>query len=219
MIASQIPVNWGYTMADLHDIAQHATRLTHGGIRHNVQERYEAAWDRIVDKLLTAERRPSRRELLFEGVSGTDRWVESDMHHRGISQRTSNTMGAFEAYWWRRYTPSPEEDIVARLSLPQIWWHLTPAQRGALAALAVLDDHQKAARALGLTGANFGTHISGGRRRFLALWHEGEKPSRPWGKDQRAAGARTATRTLASRRAKAASARRSKERNQSTEVA
>jgi hypothetical protein len=204
MITSQIPVNWDYTMADLHDIARHATHLTHGGFRHNVQERYEAAWDRIVDRLLTAEQRPSRRELLFEGVTATDRWVQTEMHHHGVSTNTYVTMGAFEAYWWRRYTPSPENDIVARLALPQIWWHLTPAQRSALAALAVLDDHRKAARALGLTGSNFGAHISGGRRRFLALWHEGEKPSRPWGKDQRAPGARTATRTLASRAGKRA---------------
>lgn len=202
MIGNQVPVNWGYTMADLHDIARQAVQLTHGPRRFNYQDRYEAAWDRIVDRLLAAEQQPTRRELLFEGVAGSDRWGETDMHHHGVSTNTYATMPAFEAYWWRRYVPSPEEDIVARLALPQIWWHLTPAQRGALAALAVLGDHRQAAEALRLTGSTFGVHISSGRRRFLALWHEGEKPSRPWGKDQRAARGRMATRVLASRERK-----------------
>lgn len=204
MIASQVPVNWGYTMADLHDIAKHAAVLAHRTAAYAYHERYQAAWDRIVDRLLAAETEPSRRELLHEGIRGADTWTAAEMHHHGVSARTGNKMGAYEAYWWRRFTPSPEEGIVARLALPQIWWCLSPSQQGAVAALATCGDHKTAAEALGLTTANFGTRLSAARRRYLALWHEGEKPSRPWGKDQRSAGGRTATRVLASRRAKRA---------------
>jgi hypothetical protein len=82
--------------------------------------------------------------------------------------------------------PTPGELIRAGWALAQIWPRLTPATRDALTALATYDDYQRAAESLGLSYATFKSRISEGRRQFLALWHEGETPSRPWLRDRRA---------------------------------
>ncbi len=94
----------------------------------------------------------------------------------------------FERYWRAVARPAdgPEERLVERLALAQIWPRLTSASRNALTALAVYDDHQRAAAALGISYKAFVSRISEGRSQFLALWHDGETPSRPWVRDRRA---------------------------------
>jgi hypothetical protein len=98
------------------------------------------------------------------------------------------TSTRFERYWRHVAAPDdgPEEKITERLALAQIWPHLRPVHREALAALAAHGDYQRAAQALGLPYATFKSRISTARREFLALWHDGETPSRPWVRDRRA---------------------------------
>jgi hypothetical protein len=63
---------------------------------------------------------------------------------------------------------------------------MRPANRDALAALAAHGDYRRAVGALGISYVASKSRISEGRREFLALWHDGEAPSRPWVRDRRA---------------------------------
>src|SRR5207248_10593460 len=95
---------------------------------------------------------------------------------------------AFVAFWESFVAPTPscERAAVERLALRQILPALTDGQREAMAALAAHGDWAAAATALGMTSVAFRSQVSRGRLRFLALWHEGEVPSRVWGCDRRA---------------------------------
>lgn len=120
----------------------------------------------------------------------------------------------FERYWLDVAAPadSPEEKVTERLALAQIWPCLRPVNREALAALAAHEDYQRAAESLGISYKAFKSRISEGRREFLALWHDGEKPSRPWIRDRRAGPGtdmHTLTYFLRSRRLRRTTARRS----------
>jgi hypothetical protein len=97
-------------------------------------------------------------------------------------------MPQFARYWWggsghRGTDPAP--GIVDRLALAAIWPKLTASQREALAALAATDDYRDAAVVLGLARPAFNARVATARHRFLALWHEGETPSRQYRPDKR----------------------------------
>jgi hypothetical protein len=85
-----------------------------------------------------------------------------------------------------RPASGPEDRVIERIALAQIWPCLRPAHREALLALAAHGDYGLAARALGKPYSTFKADISRARREFLKLWHEGEAPSRPWVRDRRA---------------------------------
>jgi len=53
------------------------------------------------------------------------------------------------------------------------------------AALATFNTYQAAADALGVQYQAFARRIRMARRRFFALWHEGETPSGMWRYDRR----------------------------------
>ena len=93
----------------------------------------------------------------------------------------------FQKYWHLSTRPAdgPEERIVERIALTQIWAALSPRLRDAFTALAVHDDYGRAAAAVGKTRDQYNSQLSYARRVFLALWHEHETPSRPWGHDRR----------------------------------
>ena len=117
--------------------------------------------------------------------------AHADAHHQflGRAHRQYNGPGqGFERYWRHVAAPDngPEEKITERLPLAQIWPSLRPVHREALAALAAHGVYQQAAQALGLPYTTFKSRISTARREFLALWHDGETPSRPWVRDRRA---------------------------------
>jgi hypothetical protein len=74
---------------------------------------------------------------------------------------------------------------VERRALAEIWAALPAQHRRVLLALAEHGHYAEAAASLGVTQGSYYSLISRARKAFLALWHEGETPSRPWGNDVR----------------------------------
>jgi hypothetical protein len=93
----------------------------------------------------------------------------------------------FWRYWWEqaRHTPGPEDRVIDRTALWQIFSTLARRFRGTLLALATHDDHDKAAAAPGVTRATCFGNLSDARRAFHLLWHKGETPSQLWAADRR----------------------------------
>lgn len=176
----------GYTLANLDDISRHALHLNRWHTASGARDRYDAAWHAIVEHILTAEQAPTRRELIGVAIRASDMHVRSEMHHHGLSSDDfGQPMPAFGRYWGSAPTPSPEARVVERQALEQIWPSLTAGQQKALSVLAATEDYDRAAEACGIAVGTLRVQVSSGRRRFLALWHEGETPSRQWRTDRR----------------------------------
>jgi hypothetical protein len=70
-----------------------------------------------------------------------------------------------------RVTPGPEERVVDRVAVAQIWPRLRPLHQQVPAALAAHEDYGRAAAALGKSRKTFTTQVGQARRAFLDLWH------------------------------------------------
>lgn len=178
----------GYNLADLDQLARKAIWRVWGlALDHDT--RYELAWSAIAQHIYTVEEPPTPAELIWVGQDAIGSHVRDTMHQHGIDRvyRGGETMRGFVAYWETtiRHSPSPENGVVERAALWQIWPHLTEAQRRALLALAAHGTYQAAAMSMGIANKTFKHHIGNARRRFLELWHEHEEPSRIWGCDRR----------------------------------
>ncbi|GIH26010.1 hypothetical protein Aph01nite_43200 [Acrocarpospora phusangensis] len=186
------PVRHGYTLDDLDRFARSAVsrEITRGSWRGTqIGERYEIAWSAIAWHVSAAEEAPTASELAVVGMRALNDTLSQHRKHHG----TRDNARAFAAYWLDLGAPSgsPEGATVEALALAQIWPRLTPREKDVLVALATYDDHRAAAAVVGLSTRAFACQLSLARKRFLALWHEGEIPSRPWGNDRRRkAGAR-----------------------------
>jgi hypothetical protein len=181
----------GYTLDDLR-------RLAGGVVKHawsqlgDQADRLEVVWSAIAEALYASETAPARRDLFQAGMDAMGRYDADDRHHHGIASSGPHAYAgrgsspAFQTYWCLAMTArSPEDGVVERVALAQIWPRLTEGQRRALLALAAFDDYAAAAEALGIKYQSFHSLIRAARIRFLALWHEGESPSRVWGRDRR----------------------------------
>ncbi|KAB2380653.1 helix-turn-helix domain-containing protein [Actinomadura montaniterrae] len=177
----------GYNLADLDRLAKFATRRVFG-VTIDPRDRFEVAWSAIAEHLYTAADRPDPSDLITTGQKAIARHHRTELHHHGVQQRTYAPAPRHAIYWDTviRPTPSPEHTAVDRIALWQIWPHLAPGERAAVQALAVHGTHQAAADALGISYQGFAARLSCARRRFLALWHEGESPSRLWRTELRA---------------------------------
>ncbi len=188
MSPDQVELRFGYTLDSLDRLAHFAARrkLWHRGTELSV--RVEVAWSAMAEHLYAAEQPPTVGELIQVGWQAITGHVEDRRQFHGHARDADGTGPKFERYW--RYVaapaPSPEDRIVERLALEQIWPHLRPVHRDALAALAAHGDYAQAAQAVGASYVTFKSQVSRARREFLALWHEGETPSRPWVRDRRA---------------------------------
>jgi hypothetical protein len=199
-MTADTPVAHGYTLRDLEQLTRTVLRMDRWYVAGDLDERYNAVWCGIVERLLTAEEPPTRRELLNAGTRANDARVLDEMRTHGRSTHVvGQPMPRFHAYWCPANPPSPETGVVERLATQQIWPRLTPRQQQALTALAALEDYQAAADHLGVTPGTYNVLGSTARRRFLAWWHEGEAPSRVWGRDGRV-GRRTAATAPARKR-------------------
>lgn len=183
------PIRHGWTLAGLDKLARSVVSNNRtwwpAGDREDL---YAAAWHGIVEALCEADQPPLRSELMEAGRRALAEDVKANMRHHGARTDGTNNGLKFAMYWrWQtRTTPSPENGIVERLALEQILPTLTDGQRAALAALAATGDYEQAALLIGTGTTGLRSQLMKGRRRFLAHWHEGEKPSRPWGCDRRA---------------------------------
>lgn len=118
--------------------------------------------------------------------------VHDELHHAGFFKYKNHgtaygpgSMPAFIKFWNNPVHPPSPEDVIEARALAAIWRCLTARQQQALAALAAYEDYGTAAQAMGISDGTFRTLIKQGRQRFLALWHEGERPSRIWRIDKR----------------------------------
>lgn len=180
-------LRWGYVAADLDRFARMAMSRQIGTYALDPVDRYEAAWSAIALALYEADEQPSPGALIYVGWNAISAANADEARHHGrdLIRHKGTTRSAFWLYWDKRYARSPENGIVERLALDQIWPQLTPGQQEALTALAVHGSMAEAARALGKSPSSLHQLAHKGRERFKALWHEGETPSRPWGRDRR----------------------------------
>jgi hypothetical protein len=183
-------LRYGYTLDSLERLACFAARrkLWHHGL--GLSERAEIAWSAMAEHLYTCGEPPQARELIRAGWRAIGEHIKSNsqFHGHNTDDRYAGTRPRFEGYWRHVAQPAsgPEDRIIERVALAQIWPCLRPVHREALLALAAHGDYGQAAQALGKPYTTFKADISRARRQFLKLWHEGEAPSRPWVRDRRA---------------------------------
>ncbi|MBB2914901.1 hypothetical protein FHS43_006213 [Streptosporangium becharense] len=185
-------LRWGYVVADLDRIARMALSRQVGLHTFEPAERYEIAWSAIALELYAAAERPTVGDLISAGWNAIAKTNADQARHHGRDRirYKGTTRSSFRKYWGDAaslHTSSPEGGIVERLALEQIWPMLTAGQQEALAALAVHGSVAAAAQALGKTSTAVHVIARAGRLRFKQWWHEGETPSRPWGRDRRRA--------------------------------
>jgi hypothetical protein len=158
-------------------------------------DRLDEAWSAIAEHLYTVDEHPAKHDLVRVGQQAILDALAEHRHHHGFYRHKTDgaahgagSSPAFVKYWlefaaWP--TASCERRVVENYALLQILPMLSDVQHRVLVALAVHEDYQAASDAVGMTYDTFKSHVSKARRRFLALWHEGEQPSRPWGCDRR----------------------------------
>lgn len=195
----------GYTLTDLDRLARMAAHRAYGGRILDPTDRYDTAWHTVAEMLCTAEEPPTTRQLLDAGITAVNRASQDHRHTWGMTrawESAEGDMAAFMRYWEldRRVTASPEDPVVDRTALRQIWPRLSVTHQQVLYALAIADgDHREAAAALGKSLVTFRSHLKGARAAYRALWHEHETPSRMWGRSGEK-GRHTAMQTLIHRR-------------------
>lgn len=194
----------GYDLATLDRLARRAAAIAVGSRILDPGDRYETAWYGIVETIAEAETPPTVRAVVDAGLSAIDRAAEEHRQTWGMGRTIGNGLGGrprFQQYWeLGRVTPSPEDAVVDRLALRQIWPRLALRHQRALYALAIHGgDHHAAAASLGQTLNSFRTYLKEGRRAYRALWHEHETPTHMWSRAP-ADSTQTAMQTVAMRR-------------------
>jgi DNA-directed RNA polymerase specialized sigma24 family protein len=180
----EVEVRWGYSLEHLDALARQATTRAFTATL-NRPDAIDVAWCAIVEALYEATHPPTPAELLRAGTRAIHDDARADQQAHGVSQyRIHDGPGQvhrFAMYWWARSTPSPENGIVDRRALQQIWPLLKPWMQQAILTLAVHgNDYQAAADALGLNYQAYYQRLKKARTRFFAEWHQGETPSRTW---------------------------------------
>jgi DNA-directed RNA polymerase specialized sigma24 family protein len=211
MTSADLTVRHGYSLADLDSLARRVvSNNMHWWPAGDRADQHDTAWLGIAEALCEATEPPSQRDLLEAGRAALNREVRDQMRHRGDRRDGTNNGAHFERYWaWASYpAPSPEPAIVEQTALHQILAALTARQREAVAALALAGDYHAAAAMLGVEPQTFRSLLGRARKDFLALWHEGEAPSRPWGCDRRVLRRETSDPKVLAERARYAAARR-----------
>jgi hypothetical protein len=196
----------GYSLGEVNRLAYTAAARSVFQQSVPFSDRLDTAWSAIVEHLYSTTEAPRPGELIRMAWKAMQSQAEDEWRTHGISRAGviggDPTMPNFWRYWWAqtRAVPSPEERIVERLAIAQIWRTLTPGQRRLLLALAVHDDYGQAAASLDKTRGSFTTQLSRARQGFLDWWHQGEKPSGVWGRDRRRSGRSTRPRYVTSTR-------------------
>ena len=189
-VAHEAQLRHGYTLAHLDEIAVQAVRWQRFHRQIEFTVRLDMAWSAIAEYLYAADEPPAPIDLVRAAWAAVTDEVDRTYRSYGLNShdRYAGITSRFRQYWVGagQQTRSPEESIVERVALSQIWPRLSALHRQLLLAMAVHDDYGRAADALDKTRATFTAQLSQARRAFLTLWHDGEQPSRPWGTDRRA---------------------------------
>lgn len=193
----------GYSLADIHHLALTAAARAHGNIL-DPSDRYNTAWSAIAEHLWRAEEPPATTTLIKTGIRAVIDAAQDHRRHSGIPRTWDGEHGelaGFLRYWelHSHATQSPEEPVIDRQALRQIWPRLEPRDQQVLYALAIHDgDHRAAAASLGHRLGTYRAYLADARAAYRALWHEHETPSRVWGRTGTKGNA-TAARTLTAR--------------------
>jgi hypothetical protein len=207
--AGQGEVWLGYTFAELRRIAERATVYCRWADRLPFHERFEIAWAGIIDYLTTREDPPQPFEVYRAAHRAIGRTSDQELREHGARRGPDGLYSTprFEIYWTPRPAPAADAAVVDRLAMWQIWATLRPLHQMAFLALAAHNDYTKAADAVGYPYSTFTALISQARAEFLALWHEGQQPSRIWANDKHGVGdiEHRVQRTIAAKRRKSGS--------------
>jgi hypothetical protein len=182
----------GYTLSEINKLASVAVWRDVWHQSLPLSERQDIAWSAVAEYLYASDHRPTSGELIRAAWSALRAEAEANWHTHGVSRTASvfdgdQTMPQFARYWFGsgRSTQGPEEPIIERIALIQIWDALPEKHRVLIAALAATDDYGEAAAALGRPRQSYVSMLARARTAFRELWHEGETPSRHWGHDRR----------------------------------
>jgi hypothetical protein len=183
----------GYTLSEINKLASVAVWRDVWHQSLPLPDRQDIAWSAVAEHLYASDHRPTTGELIRAAWSALRAETEAEWHTHGVSRTNSvfdgdQTMPQFARYWFTfgRNARGPEEPIIERMALYQIWDALPEKHRVLIAALAATDDYGEAAAALGRPRQSFVSMLAEARKAFRELWHEGETPSRHWGTDRRA---------------------------------
>lgn len=183
------PLRYGLTLDYLYELTMIAVRCEKWYQARDFHERANIAWSGIVEHLYASEKVPTRSDLICAGMRAIRAMFEDERRQHGLNthDRYAGTGVNFERYWFlaAQPPPGPEDHVVERMALRQIWAELSSYHREALTTLAATDDYDQAADALGKSRATFYRQVGRARHAFLALWHDGEQPSRIWAYDRR----------------------------------
>jgi hypothetical protein len=201
----------GYTMNDLDRLARTAAARARGSRMIDPSESYHAAWSAITELLGTAPKPPTWTDVLAAGMDAVGREAEEHRQLYGMGRASGSGVGSrprFQSYWdMGRVTPSPEDGVIDRLALHQIWPKLSRTYQQAIYAHAIHGgDDYAAAASLGYTLGTYQSYLKRARAAYRLLWHEHETPSHLWGRTGH--GQRTAMQTLQTRQAQRARRRR-----------
>jgi hypothetical protein len=185
-----IEVLHGYTLGNLHSLAKMAVNWSRSRAA-DYADRLDTAQYGVSEYLCAAGTPPRPWDLIHAGADAVDRMIAGELRQHGNRYRDAyngpESAPGYWRFWWDQAVPAPscENKVVDKVALGQIWPRLRERHREALAALAAFGDYQLAAKSMGIAPGTFNVHVSHARKAFLALWHEGEEPSRPWGTDRR----------------------------------
>jgi hypothetical protein len=176
----------GYTFTQLRQIADRAAIYCRWGDRFAAPERFEIAWAGLVDHLTTCDTPPEPFELYKAAQRAIGRASNKELNEHGLTHGGDglSAMPKFEIYWAPRPAPPADATVVDRIAMWQIWATLRPLHKLAFLALAAHNDYAQAAQAIGYPYSTFTALICQARAEFLALWHEGERPSHIWAYDR-----------------------------------
>lgn len=176
------PVGWGYTLVDLERIARAAAKSVWVRSAWPMTELHDIAWQEVAELLAAAVEQPAREWLIQQAMSAVYRATQDEWHHIGWGARVDGVHApsrGHAAYWTpTSYAPQPEELVVERTALSQVWQHLHRADREVIATMAAYGDTARAAAAMGISRQAFIKRILGARRRFWLHWYQGETPQR-----------------------------------------
>jgi hypothetical protein len=207
----------GYCLTDLDRMTRQAVFYARWTTISTIAERYDVARYSIVERLYdSTQEQPTERELTMIGKRAVCRYADDEYQVHGVNPkewRDGVTRGRFMVFWLDlvQHSGSHETHVIDILAVRQIWPRLTIRNRKVLLALALHGDYERAAKAIGMTRNTFIDKLSEARKQFLRYWHEGEQPSRIWGRDHKGIESYTpyqSITTLTIRQRKATRARR-----------
>lgn len=171
---------WGWTLPEIHDIAR-AAAIANRWYVSDIDIRYEAAWDGIIDHLLAADERPDRHYLAQVAKGSVSRKLLKDFCHTyGVAGRDlANGIGSapnFAVYWNDRRDTAFDDRIAEREALRQVMGTLSPAHREALETLAAVGTLEAGAVMLGISRGAFQRRTRLAREAFEARWYAPEAP-------------------------------------------